>query len=169
MTICDNCKMKNLKVYTDASTLTNPGPGALACLVIDCDTGEHTLYLKKSKNATTSNRAEMAAFITPFWETMKVCKIDLYSDSKYLVENADKRLRKWVSKNGRKYDGTPVSNWDLWKRVWVLSQHHLITFNYVQGHSGVWGNEIVNLSARQMLNETPDLSLVPENVKIVFM
>jgi ribonuclease HI len=158
-------------MYTDGSTSMNPGPGSFAALLI-CPGFVTRLYLKKSKGVTTSNRAELAAIITPLKELpqfKETQSLRIVTDSKYVEENYKKRLRKWINADGRKHDGNKVSNFDLWKELYSLSLKHILTIEWCPSHAGVWENEIVDYAARQILKPQPSLELIPPEIEVIYL
>ena len=62
----------------------------------------------------------------------------IYTDSKYV---ADAVTKGWVfdwEKKGFKKKKNP----DLWRRFLLIYPKHNVTFQWVEGHSGIEGNEI---------------------------
>ena len=55
--------------------------------------------------------------------------------------------RGWVTA-----DRKPVKNQDLWQRLDELAAAHTIEWHWVKGHSGVPGNERVDLLANQAID-----------------
>jgi ribonuclease HI len=49
-------------------------------------------------------------------------------------------------------DRKPVKNQDLWQRLDELAAAHAIEWHWVKGHSGVPGNERVDLLANQAID-----------------
>lgn len=70
------------------------------------------------------------------------CEVDLYSDSKYLVDAFNQKwIDGWVKHNWVRPKTGPVKNSDLWKRLLVAMNPHKVTFHWVKGHDGHPGNE----------------------------
>ena len=64
------------------------------------------------------------------------CAVNLYSDSKYLVDSVTKGwLYSWKSKNWVKARNQAVPNKDLWLRLLDLLSVHQVTFIWVKGHA----------------------------------
>lgn len=124
-----------IQVYTDGSAKGNPGPGGYG--VILRFNGKEK-ELSQGFRLTTNNRMELLAVITAL-ESMKTNKyqIDLFSDSKYVVDAITKGwVFSWEKKNfkGKK-------NVDLWKRYLKLHPKFKIKYHWVRGHSGHPENE----------------------------
>ena len=78
------------------------------------------------------------------------CEVDLYSDSKYLIDSFDKG---WVyswQKLGFVKKGKPVPNTDLWKILLELFRIHKINLIWVKGHAE---NEYNNRCDRLAVSE----------------
>lgn len=127
-------------VYTDGGCSNNPGPGGYG-VVIERAGKRHEL--SGGFRHTTNNRMEMMAAIVALRE-LHHCgkKIELYSDSSYLVNGITKGwARKWRSKGWLKSDGQPVLNVDLWQELLELLDDVDVSFNWVRGHAGNELNE----------------------------
>ena len=72
----------------------------------------------------------------------KPCKIELFSDSKYLTDAFNQKwIESWLKKNWKNSQNKPVKNIDLWKRLLEAVKIHDVTFIWVKGHNGHPGNE----------------------------
>lgn len=131
--------MKEVTIYTDGACSGNPGPGGWGAVLIY---GEHKKEISGAKKETTNNEMELTAVIEGLKLLKEQCKVELYSDSAYVV-NAF--LNNWLEswkKNGWKTAGKkPVKNQELWEELDRLTSYHDVTFNKVKGHSD---NELNN-------------------------
>ena len=79
---------------------------------------------------------ELLGVITALEALKEPCAVDLYSDSKYVVDALTKgwaegwRRRGWV-----KADKKPALNPDLWARLLDLTARHELTCHWVKGHA----------------------------------
>ncbi len=94
-----------------------------------------------SKN-TTNNIMELTAVIEALKLIKYPCKINIYSDSAYVV-NAFLQgwIYGWMKKSWKTADGKPVKNKELWEALYNFTKVHDITFNKVKGHAD---NELNN-------------------------
>ncbi|HBF08942.1 MAG: ribonuclease HI [Pseudomonadota bacterium] len=138
--------MKDVTIYTDGACKKNPGPGGWGCIMIY---GEHEKTLCGGDLETTNNRMELMAAIQGLEALSTPCKVDLYTDSKYVKDGISQWIHNWKKRNWRKADGKPVLNGDLWKRLDQARDQHDVTWNWVKGHAGDHYNEI----ADQLANE----------------
>ncbi len=124
-------------IYTDGSSLGNPGPGGFGTVLIS---KEHQMRKEISGGfrKTTNNRMELLAVIVGL-EVLKIPNSDvlIYSDSKYVVDSVEKGwLWGWVKKGFK-----DKKNPDLWKRFIPAYKKHKVKFKWVKGHAGVPENE----------------------------
>ena len=125
--------MKEVIIYTDGACSGNPGPGGWGCVLLY---GEYRKELSGGDKETTNNRMELTAAIKALEALNAPCRVDLYSDSAYLVNAFEQGwLQNWVKRNWVKADKKPVENVDLWKRILTLIGVHSVTFHKVKGHA----------------------------------
>lgn len=136
--------MKRVVLYTDGACSGNPGPGGWGCLLIY---KKNQKELSGGAQETTNNRMEITAVIEGLKLLKQPCVVDLYTDSKYVLEGATKWLEGWIQKNWRRADKKPVSNVDLWQELVPLLHRHQIVWHWVKGHAGEAGNERVDMLA----------------------
>jgi len=124
--------MKNIVIYSDGSSLGNPGPGGFGIVL---------RYKNKIKEVsggiphTTNNRAEMVAVIEGLKALNESCNVMVYTDSKYIVSTYNDG---WQKKK----------NNDLWKIMDNLNKIHNIKYTWIKGHAGNPDNEKCNLLAQ---------------------
>lgn len=137
--------MKHIKIYTDGACSGNPGPGGWGALLVY---GETEKELSGGESDTTNNRMEMMAVIMAL-ESLKVpCKVDIFTDSKYVLQGATEWMKGWKAKGWKTASKDPVKNKDLWERLDVAMQRHELKWHWVKGHDGHVENERVDALAR---------------------
>ena len=125
--------MKEVVIYTDGACSYNPGPGGWGCVLLY---GEHRKEISGGERETTNNRMELTAAIKALEALNAPCRVDLYSDSAYLVNAFEQGwLNNWIKRNWVKADKKPVENTDLWKRIVELINIHTVVFHKVKGHA----------------------------------
>lgn len=124
-----------IKIYTDGSSLGNPGPGGYGIVLIS---GKFYKEISTGYRLTTNNRMELLAAIVAL-ETLKKkgSEVRLFSDSKYVIDAINK---KWVF-NWEKKGFKGKKNPDLWKRFLKIHGKHEVEFIWVKGHAGNMMNE----------------------------
>ena len=137
--------MQTVKLFSDGSARGNPdGPGGYGVILQYTDSkGElHETELSEGFPQTTNNRMELLGVITGLEHIKRPCRVEVYSDSQYVINAFAKGwLTDWIRKGWKKSDKKPVLNRDLWERLLVAAQPHEITWNWVRGHAGHPENE----------------------------
>ncbi|MCB1594852.1 MAG: ribonuclease HI [Xanthomonadales bacterium] len=134
-----------IQMFTDGSCLQNPGPGGWACLLRYNKTEK---MFSGGQTDTTNNQMEMTAVIKGLQALSRACDIELYTDSKYVIDGFTQWLEGWKARNWKKSDKKPVLNQELWMQLDELAQKHQINWHWVKGHSGHDENERVDQLAR---------------------
>ena len=134
-----------VKIYTDGAARGNPdGPRGYGTVLefIDSKGQLHTKELSCGYKKTTNNRMELMAVIAGLEALNRPCEIELYSDSKYVVDAFNQHwIDGWLKKGWKRGKNEPVKNVDLWKRLLKAKEPHQITFIWVKGHDGHPQNE----------------------------
>lgn len=132
-----------IKVYTDGSCKCNPGKGGWAAIIVD---GEYEAVVSGCHHCTTNNRMELQGVIGGLKEVMISSKVEVYTDSAYVVNCFNKGWRaSWEEKDWITSANKQVKNSDLWKELFALVDFHIsVKFIKVKGHSGHSYNERVD-------------------------
>ena len=125
--------MKTVTIYTDGACSGNPGPGGWGALL--CYNGVEK-ELSGGAAQTTNNRMELTGVISALQALKEPCIVELYSDSKYVIDALEKgwavswRKRGWI-----KSDKKPALNSDLWEILLELTEKHQLHYHWVKGHA----------------------------------
>ena len=132
--------MTHIDIYTDGAARGNPdGPGGYGTVLqyVDSKGQLHEHELSQGYVRTTNNRMELMAAIAGLEALTRPCEVNLYSDSKYLIDAFNRHwVDSWIKENWRLDKKNPVKNIDLWKRLLAAAEPHSITWNWVKGHDG---------------------------------
>jgi ribonuclease HI len=114
-----------LKIYVDGSALNNPGgAGGVAAWIefpMDWNRPDELLF-QQGFHETTNNRMELRACIRAFeyvrdqGRDLGVERVQIVTDSRY-VHDCSFLADTWRKNGWRNFDGKPVENHDLWKRL----------------------------------------------------
>jgi ribonuclease HI len=119
-------------IYTDGSSLGNPGKGGYGAVVMD---GKQRGELSAGYVETTNNRMELMACIAALQTLTERSDVVIFSDSKYIVDAINKgSADRWKANRWLKSDRKKIANVDLWKKLLVLTETHKIDFRWVKGH-----------------------------------
>jgi ribonuclease HI len=137
-------------IYTDGGCRGNPGIGGWGVWL---RYGKREKKLNGSEKDTTNNRMELMAAIKAL-EAIKSANIaiDLYTDSKYVMNGITQWIVGWKQKNWKTAAKKPVKNADLWQQLDKLNQKYQINWCWVKGHSGDKGNDMADLLANQAMD-----------------
>ena len=125
--------MKTVTLYTDGACSGNPGPGGWGCIL---EYNGVQKELSGGEAETTNNRMELTAVIRGLEALKESCIVELYSDSKYVIDALQKGWAvSWQQKGWRKADKKPALNPDLWQRLLELAQIHTLHYHWVKGHA----------------------------------
>ncbi len=131
--------MEEITLYTDGACSGNPGPGGWGSILI---LGENRKEISGGSKDTTNNIMELTAVIEGLKMLKRPCKVQVYSDSAYVVNGFNQKwIYGWMKKNWKNASGEPVKNKELWQELYNLTQIHEVTFNKVKGHAD---NELNN-------------------------
>lgn len=135
---------KKFEIYTDGSSLGNPGPGGWGVILVKND----KVYTYSGGNKyTTNNRMEMTAVIKAL-EIIKTKELVIHTDSNYTKQGLEKWIINWKKRNWIKSDGKPVLNKDLWMQLDKLNETYKPEIKYIKAHAGHKYNEMADVLAK---------------------
>ncbi len=125
---------RHIELYTDGACSGNPGPGGWAYILKEPAKGavEENSGFEPS---TTNNRMEMLAVINGLDRLDEPCRVDLYSDSQYVIKGLSEWLDGWIKKGWKRGKNQPVLNKELWQRLDALRTTHDLHCHWIRGHN----------------------------------
>jgi ribonuclease HI len=125
--------MKTVEIYTDGACSGNPGPGGWGAILRYNGTEKE---LSGGEGQTTNNRMELTGVISALSALKESCIVELYSDSKYVIDALEKGWAvSWRQKSWKKADKKPALNPDLWEKLLELTEKHEMRYHWVKGHA----------------------------------
>ena len=125
--------MKKVTIYTDGACSGNPGAGGWGAIL---QYNGHEKEISGGDKLTTNNKMELLAVISALELLKEPCEVDLYSDSKYVIDSITKGWAVgWKARGWKKADKSPAKNIELWERLLNLLETHNVTFHWVKGHA----------------------------------
>ena len=109
-----------IDIYTDGSSLGNPGPGGWAAVVVG-DGAKRSVHGRHGR--TTNNRMEILAVIEGLKAVSKSLEVTVYSDSQYVVNTM---TRNWKRNANR----------DLWEQLDTELAGRTVGWRWVRAHVG---------------------------------
>lgn len=129
-----------VSIFTDGAARGNPdGPGGYGTILqyVDPNGTLHERELSAGYKKTTNNRMELMAVIVGLEALNRPCEVELYSDSKYVIDAFEQHwVDSWLKNNWKNSQKKPVKNIDLWKRLLTAKEKHQVHFHWVKGHAG---------------------------------
>ena len=120
--------MKTVTIYTDGACSGNPGPGGWGAIL---RYGAHEKEISGGDPMTTNNKMELLGVISALELLKERCQVELYSDSKYVIDG----ITKGWARGWKKADKSPAKNPELWDRLLNLLDQHDVSFHWVKGHA----------------------------------
>jgi len=128
---------KKINIYTDGSSIGNPGPGGYGIIMV-LENNAYKKEVSQGFSLTTNNRMELLAVIVAL-ENIKIINsnVEVFTDSKYVSDGVEKKwVFEWEKLNFKK-----KKNPDLWKRFLIIYRKHNVTFTWIKGHNNHPENE----------------------------
>ena len=140
--------ISEVTIYTDGACSGNPGPGGWAAILM---AGGAKKEMSGGERDTTNNRMELMAVIEGLKALKRPCKVDIYSDSAYVVNAFEQNwIGKWIKNGWKNSAKAEVANSDLWKELINLTAMHNVTFHKVKGHAdNEFNNRCDELAVRE--------------------
>ena len=140
--------MKSVTLYTDGACSGNPGPGGWAAILI------YQGYKKElagGEAETTNNRMELIGVIEGLRALKEPCSVDLWSDSRYVIDALEKGwAERWRQNGWMRSKKEEAKNPELWEELLQLTEKHKLHYHWVKGHAdNPWNNRCDMLAVQQ--------------------
>ena len=125
--------MKEVIIYTDGACSGNPGPGGWGAILSFRGVEKE---ISGGDPSTTNNRMELTAVLEALRRLKEPCTVELYSDSKYVIDALQKGwVYGWKKRGWIKSDKKPALNVDLWEQLLPEIARHEVHYHWVKGHA----------------------------------
>jgi ribonuclease HI len=121
-------------LYTDGACSGNPGPGGWAFILRHPVSGKE-LEQSGGERDTTNNRMELTAVIEGLRACKRPSRVEIYSDSQYVLKGLREWMPQWKARGWRTADKKPVKNQELWLALDELKAFHDLSFHWIKGHN----------------------------------
>jgi ribonuclease HI len=155
-----------ITIYSDGGADPNPGIGGWAVIL---RSGRHEKILTGNDLATTNNRMELTAAIKALEALKKPSSVEFYTDSEYVRKGITEWIDTWAERDWMSKSGKPVSNADLWRKLWPLVKKHDVQWQWVKAHAGNTLNERVDTLAREARMRITPPDHLPEDVQRLYV
>ncbi len=136
--------LKTVVLYSDGSSLGNPGPGGYGGIL---EYGDIRKEFFGGEANTTNNRMELRGVIEGLKLLKFPCRVEVVTDSSYVAKGINEWLDNWIKRDFKK-----VKNPDLWREYLKVSKGHQVHATWVRGHNGHPENERCDELAREEAN-----------------
>ena len=143
--------------YTDgACAPSNPGPSAWGAVILapDGSVAPHNGFI----GAGTNQIAELTAALEGLALVPEGQKVELVSDSQYVLKGLTEWRAGWERKGWKNSKGEPVANLALWKKLYAIADRRKVSTRWVKGHSGEPYNEQADGLATAALEQARNAS-----------
>jgi ribonuclease HI len=123
-----------VELYTDGACSGNPGPGGWA-YILRHRASESEREDSGGEPETTNNRMELMAVIRGLTALTRPSRVDVYSDSQYVLNGLKSWMDGWKKKGWVTASKSPVKNRDLWERLDELRSTHELDYHWIRGHN----------------------------------
>lgn len=135
-----NLPIPHFELFTDGACSGNPGPGGWAYILRNVSNGgeqENT----GGEVSSTNNRMELLSVINGLSSLDQPSRVDLYSDSQYVVKGLTEWMDDWIERGWRGSNKKVVKNLELWQKLEKLRDYHELSCHWVRGHDNHPENE----------------------------
>ena len=121
------------RIFTDGSAIGNPGPGGWGVVVIQ---GNNRWELSGAHPWTTISEMELVAAVEALRSVGGRARIELHSDSEYLIYGMRVFVSRWQRHGWRNRRGTQLHHRELWEELTALNARLRIRWIWIRGHNG---------------------------------
>jgi ribonuclease HI len=129
--------LKLVQIYCDGSSLGNGQVSSRAAGVALLGYKGIWRAVGEYLGVATNQRAEIVAAAIGLESLREPCQVDLFTDSRYVVETMNGRYRRKTNK-------------DLWLRLDEAASRHRVNWQWTRGHAGHLLQETADLTARRI-------------------
>jgi len=137
---------QRIKLYVDGACQGSPGPGGWAEICVSA-AGRQEIRSDHSR-LTTNNEMELTAAVRGIARLPDAACVTVFSDSRYVIDNATRNLAHWRRSGWRRPKGQRVSNWRLWAELADQLERVDVEFKWVKAHSGHSLNDLADKHAK---------------------
>jgi ribonuclease HI len=129
--------LKLVQIYCDGSSLGNGQVSSRAAGVALLGYKGIWRAVGEYLGVATNQRAEIVAAAIGLESLREPCQVDLFTDSRYVVETMNGRYRRKTNK-------------DLWLRLDEAASRHRVNWQWTRGHAGHLLQETADVAARRI-------------------
>lgn len=124
---------RSYRVFTDGSAIGNPGPGGWGVVAMN---GSRRWEMSGGCAGTTVAEMELVAAIVALRSLPPGVRVELHSDSQYLIYGISVFVSKWKREGWRNRRGSEIQHRQLWTELTRLNAKHAVRWIWLKGHNG---------------------------------
>jgi ribonuclease HI len=142
--------LKKVSLYTDGACLGNPGPGGWAAIL---KYNNKKLEISGADKWTTNNKMELLAVIKGLEKLRYPCDVTIVTDSQYVMKGITQWIHRWQKNGWKTANKNDVKNKDLWLALLEETEKHMVSWQWIRGHSGHSENERCDELAKKAIDD----------------
>lgn len=121
------------RVFTDGSAIGNPGPGGWGVVVVN---GTRRREMSGGFVRSTVSEMELVAAVQALRWLPRGARVDLHSDSQYLIYGMNCFISRWERDGWRNRRGGRIQHRQLWTELTLLNAKREVRWVWLKGHNG---------------------------------
>ena len=121
------------RIFTDGSAIGNPGPGGWGAVLIG---RKRRWEMSGARTWTTISEMELVAAVQALRSLPGRARIELHSDSEYLIYGMRAFVFHWQRHGWRNRRGSELQHRELWAELVTLNTRLSIRWKWIKGHNG---------------------------------
>lgn len=121
------------RIFTDGSAIGNPGPGGWGAVLMH---GNRYWEISGAYPWTTVSEMELVAATQALQSLPRRARVDLHSDSEYLIYGMRVFVFHWQRHGWRNRHGVALQHQELWGELIALNARFRIRWIWLKGHNG---------------------------------
>ena len=124
---------RTYRIFTDGSAIGNPGPGGWGAVLMH---GNRYWEISGAHSWTTVSEMELVAATQALRLLPERARVELHSDSEYLIYGMRVFVFHWRRRGWRNRRGTQLQHRELWVELLALNASIRIRWVWLKGHNG---------------------------------
>ena len=124
---------RTYRIFTDGSAIGNPGPGGWGAVVTQ---GKRRWEMSGAFPWTTISEMELVAAVQALRPLPERARIELHSDSEYLIYGMGTFVLRWQRHGWRNRRGVRMQHRKLWADLLALDERLHVRWIWLRGHNG---------------------------------
>jgi ribonuclease HI len=121
------------RIFADGSAIGNPGPGGWGAVLMQ---GKRRWEMSGAYSWTTISEMELVAAVQALRSLPYRARVELHSDSEYLIYGMRVFVFRWQRQGWRNRRGNQLQHRELWSELIALNATLHIRWRWIKGHNG---------------------------------